>query len=198
MDHTNHIDSPDYRHIENNEDWLDEILAMELDAPSVAAASSEGAATAGTTITTAVDEVYSSLVYTGVDDQLECTTGSGIATAGLGWSAAAYGVSSLSLIDSHHPRHNTSASSTAAAPTTIVVCHRPTDIPTGRQPARILQCGICMTDTLFDRRYELERHMATHVDGNHPCLHHGCPYIGARAFKRTEHLRNHRRRIHGI
>ncbi|KAK4888632.1 hypothetical protein LTR27_012476 [Elasticomyces elasticus] len=82
--------------------------------------------------------------------------------------------------------------------TNVIVCHQPTDAPIGKTPTKVLQCGICMSNTLFDRRYELERHMATHVDGKHPCLQPGCPHTGARAFKRTEHLRNHRRRIHGV
>ncbi|KAK4963712.1 hypothetical protein LTR10_001343 [Elasticomyces elasticus] len=44
MEHTNYIDSPNYRHVDNNEDWLDEILAMELDTPS------ETVAVAGVTV----------------------------------------------------------------------------------------------------------------------------------------------------
>ncbi|KAK5738909.1 hypothetical protein LTR17_005635 [Elasticomyces elasticus] len=238
MAFTNHIDLPNYRHFENNEDWLDEVLAMELDTPSVAAASSEGAATAGsrliacisscvfkyrqeqtathnsttllgqetschnningTTTTTPVGELYSSSTHAGVDVRFECNNGIGIARVAIDWSAAAYGVPSTFMIDSRQPRNNTSPSSTASAADNVIVCHRATDAPTGRQVARILQCGICMSPRLFDRRYELERHMATHLDGKHPCLHPGCPYTGARAFKRTEHLRNHRRRIHGI
>ncbi|KAK3623157.1 hypothetical protein LTR56_021739 [Elasticomyces elasticus] len=213
MDHTNHVDSPNFRHVPNDADWLEEILAMELDIPSVAAASSEGAATVvshaatlsspdtsnETTTTPALDEGYASDVYhsTNIDafdvNDLAYTAGYVVHASDGGLVA-----DSTHYIEHSAPVNKTTVPTIAAAADRTIICNQPSDAPPGRQPAKILQCGTCMSTTLFDRRYELERHMATHNDGNHPCLHSECPYTGARAFKRTEHLRNHRRRIHGI
>ncbi|KAK3635592.1 hypothetical protein LTR56_014632 [Elasticomyces elasticus] len=262
MDYTNRIDSPNYRHVDNNEDWLDEILAMELDTPSVAAASSEGAATAGLSTcvyqshglcdysarpnepyrpevkaptvqdnvllgctcvpstfdavdeaatTLPVDSGYASGVYYGTKagDSVGVRDPAATVNCGIRNESIGRGVDRFkfimgsatpprSVINRPPPAGIPAPSSTATALNTIIVCYQASDAPQGRQPAKMLQCGTCMSPTLFDRRYELERHMSTHLDGKYPCLHPGCPYTGARAFKRTEHLRNHRRRIHGI
>ncbi|KAF2167872.1 hypothetical protein M409DRAFT_22020 [Zasmidium cellare ATCC 36951] len=79
-----------------------------------------------------------------------------------------------------------------------IVCTAIDSIPPGRQAAKVLQCGICFSDKLFDRKYELERHMRTHEDGAFPCTVAGCERQGEKAFRRAEHLRNHLRKVHGL
>ncbi|KAK4495673.1 hypothetical protein PRZ48_012941 [Zasmidium cellare] len=79
----------------------------------------------------------------------------------------------------------------------VIVCPTIDSIPPGRQTAKVLQCGICNSDKLFDRKYDLERHMRTHTDGAFPCTVAGCDRQGQKAFKGAEHLRNHLQKMHG-
>jgi len=82
----------------------------------------------------------------------------------------------------------------------VIVCHSITDIPRGRQQAKILACGFpgCVSAARFDRPHELERHMALHFPGNYPCVQPGCGFTGMRAFKRTDKLRKHEWEAHGM
>lgn len=84
-------------------------------------------------------------------------------------------------------------------PAGIIVCSNLDAIPPGRQRARILKCGIagCTSTRLFDRKYELERHMKTHEEGDFACLVAGCERV-ARTFTRFDKLREHMRKVHGI
>ncbi|KAK5738910.1 hypothetical protein LTR17_005636 [Elasticomyces elasticus] len=82
--------------------------------------------------------------------------------------------------------------------TNTIVCVQADDAPSGRQPAKILRCGLCMSSKLFDRRYELERHMSTHFPGQYPCTQPGCTFVGSRAFKRSDKLVKHKREAHGV
>ncbi|KAK5711457.1 hypothetical protein LTR17_018393 [Elasticomyces elasticus] len=79
-----------------------------------------------------------------------------------------------------------------------VVCVQADDAPSGKQPAKILRCGLCMSSKLFDRRYELERHMSIHFPGQYPCMQPGCTFFGPRAFKRADKLVKHKREAHGL
>ncbi|KAK5698627.1 hypothetical protein LTR97_006273 [Elasticomyces elasticus] len=79
----------------------------------------------------------------------------------------------------------------------ITVCYRPSDAPLGSTPES-LQCGICMSNKLFNRRFELERHMTTHFPGQYPCMQLGCAFTGARAFRRSDKLVKHKREAHGV
>lgn len=86
----------------------------------------------------------------------------------------------------------------AASEVGVIVCYSANDVPPGRQRAKILQCGICMFDKFFDRKHELERHMAAHYPGKFPCLQVGCALNGAKAFKRADKLLKHVRAVHGM
>ncbi|KAK4888630.1 hypothetical protein LTR27_012474 [Elasticomyces elasticus] len=84
------------------------------------------------------------------------------------------------------------------APVSTIVCYQGSHAPRGRQATKILKCGLCMSNKLFDRRFELERHMATHFPGGYPCPLLDCRFRGAKAFKRADKLRDHLRITHGL
>ncbi|KAK3680088.1 hypothetical protein LTR78_000465 [Recurvomyces mirabilis] len=77
-----------------------------------------------------------------------------------------------------------------------VVCYNVSDIPPGRQPAKILQCGICFSGKLFNGAYEIKRHMATHSQGQFACDEPGCDCVGTSAFTRKDKLVKHMREAH--
>ncbi|KAK5687345.1 hypothetical protein LTS10_001483 [Elasticomyces elasticus] len=79
-----------------------------------------------------------------------------------------------------------------------IVCPDINSIPTGRQPLKNLKCGIsgCTLKTLFDRRFELERHMRTHSAGDFPCAVHGCER-NVKPFTRPDKLGEHLKKVHG-
>ena len=79
-----------------------------------------------------------------------------------------------------------------------VVCPTIESIPPGRQAGNILRCGYvgCTSKQVFERKYELQRHMETHEPGKFPCPELGCCRSGRRAFTRREHLRNHISKLH--
>jgi hypothetical protein len=104
-----------------------------------------------------------------------------------------------------HSRHHPAVSCSTAAQDGrlinrqhVMVCPTIDSVPPGRQPTSILKCGMCNSNKLFSRKYELDRHMATHAPGQYPCLQPGCLRKGEKAFKRTEHLRGHMTKVHGI
>ncbi|KAK5731400.1 hypothetical protein LTR15_001340 [Elasticomyces elasticus] len=106
-----------------------------------------------------------------------------------------YGASSF--LEIHKSSRTTMPLSTVSAADAVVVCYQASDAPPGRKPES-LRCGLCMSSKLFDRRYELERHMATQVPGQYPCMRPGCTFIGPQAFKRPDKLVKHRREAHGV
>ena len=81
-----------------------------------------------------------------------------------------------------------------------IPCSSIESIPPGKAGAKVLKCGIpgCTSNNLFDRKYELQRHMDTHVQGRFPCHISGCERGATHPFKRAEHLRNHMRKIHQL
>ncbi|KAK4888631.1 hypothetical protein LTR27_012475 [Elasticomyces elasticus] len=84
------------------------------------------------------------------------------------------------------PTAFTEHSSTAAsAGGPIIVCYEPSDAPSGWK-LKTLQCGIFKSDKLFNRRFELARHMTTHFPGQYPCMQPGCAFTGVRALKRAD------------
>lgn len=101
-------------------------------------------------------------------------------------------------IDQVMPAPDTSNTFQYEAASDIIICSSSDSIPPGRQPTKRLLCGHpgCESLKLFDRKYELERHMATHLEGDFKCPIEGCPRKD-KAFKRKEHLRNHLRNLHG-
>lgn len=86
------------------------------------------------------------------------------------------------------------------SPQVIVVCPSIASIPTGRQATKILKCGIvgCTSNKLFDRKWELERHMKGHEGRKFPCLMPECPRRGDKAFARADKRNEHMRKVHGI
>ncbi|KAK4540998.1 hypothetical protein LTR36_008367 [Oleoguttula mirabilis] len=90
----------------------------------------------------------------------------------------------------HHP---------VTDPAAVVICSEPSAIPAGRQRAKLLKCGIagCTYTKLFDRKYELERHMKTYGDGAFACYVVGCERM-IKAFTRLDKLREHVRKVHGM
>ncbi|KAK3631388.1 hypothetical protein LTR56_016885 [Elasticomyces elasticus] len=80
----------------------------------------------------------------------------------------------------------------------IMLCYDIDSIPTGRQASKNLKCGIsgCTLKTLFDRKFELERHMRTHDTGNFPCPVHGCER-NTKPFTRPDKLGEHVKKVHG-
>ena len=98
-------------------------------------------------------------------------------------------------------RHTLPHNANASVPTRgIIICPTIHSIPCGRQAAKILKCGIpgCIADKLFDRKYELERHMKGHGGRHHPCTQDGCSRTGNKAFARSDKLREHMRKLHGM
>lgn len=99
------------------------------------------------------------------------------------------------------PSSTTISSASAAVPAAagIIVCPTVDSIPGGKQPAKILKCGIarCASTTLFDRKYELERHMKTHGEGAFTCPVAGCERM-FRGFPRSDKLADHKKKVHGM
>ncbi|KAK4963327.1 hypothetical protein LTR10_000955 [Elasticomyces elasticus] len=91
-----------------------------------------------------------------------------------------------------HPRSRCDASSG------FMLCYDIDSIPTGRQTSKKLKCGIagCTLTTLFDRKFELERHMRTHFVGDFPCSVHGCER-NLKPFTRPDKLGEHLKKVHG-
>ena len=81
----------------------------------------------------------------------------------------------------------------------IIVCHDAESTPSGRQRDKRLKCGItgCTSTRLFDRKYELVRHMKTHKQGAYSCPVDECPR-SVRAFTRSDKLWEHMRKAHGL
>ncbi|KAK5122081.1 hypothetical protein LTR85_004327 [Meristemomyces frigidus] len=80
----------------------------------------------------------------------------------------------------------------------IVVCLDINSIPSGRQRAKILRCGVvgCTSTALFGRKYELKRHMEGH-QSSYACSIPGCTRGVAKPLKRADKLAEHMRRAHG-
>ncbi|KAK3635591.1 hypothetical protein LTR56_014631 [Elasticomyces elasticus] len=119
--------------------------------------------------------------------------GTGRQNSGLGSSYGATSPVSFGMT----PLMNDNLSSQVASTSTII-CYHADDAPTGRQHTKTIQCGICMSKNLFDRKHELQRHMALHFPGQYPCLQTGCAFTGARAFRRADKLVKHKREAHGL
>ena len=79
----------------------------------------------------------------------------------------------------------------------VIICLTIASIPPGRQSAKTLQCGICNADRLFDRHYEMKRHMETHFAGTYPCTAVNCKRGPTNPFTRADKLGEHARRVHG-
>ncbi|KAK4554349.1 hypothetical protein LTR86_008557 [Recurvomyces mirabilis] len=75
----------------------------------------------------------------------------------------------------------------------VWVCKGVNDIPRRRQQAKSLQCGICFSNKLFKRAYEIKRHMASHFPGLFACDE---PGFGMSAFTRKDKLMRHVREAH--
>ena len=88
------------------------------------------------------------------------------------------------------------ASSSVATP---ITCPSIDSIPPGRQSTKILKCGIagCTSTKLFDRKWELQRHMVGHGGRNFSFTVSGCTRRGNEAFARDDKLREHMRTVHG-
>lgn len=84
-------------------------------------------------------------------------------------------------------------------PITLIACPTIDSIPPGRQRSKVLKCGVasCTSDKLFDRHFEMKRHMETHMRGNFPCSVRGCNRGDGNPFNRPDKLGEHMRRIHG-
>ncbi|KAK3650700.1 hypothetical protein LTR56_006105 [Elasticomyces elasticus] len=87
---------------------------------------------------------------------------------------------------------------TVATSLGFIVCHNLDSIPSGRQTSKKLKCGVagCTLTTLFDRKFELERHMRTHFVGDFPCAFHGCER-NVKPFTRPDKLGEHLKKVHG-
>ncbi|KAF7186728.1 hypothetical protein HII31_11960 [Pseudocercospora fuligena] len=109
-----------------------------------------------------------------------------------------YSLGSEVTADQRVPAPDTNSTLQRDTGSDIMVCLTADSIPPGRQPTKRLLCGHpgCTSLKLFDRKYELERHMATHLDGAFKCPVEGCPRKDE-AFKRKEHLKNHLWKLHG-
>ncbi|KAK5746575.1 hypothetical protein LTR17_000591 [Elasticomyces elasticus] len=94
--------------------------------------------------------------------------------------------------------HDASATDRMHTDAGLVVCHDIDSIPSGRQVSKSLKCGVagCTLTTLFDRKFELERHMRTHDAGKFPCRVHGCDR-NAKPFTRPDKLGEHLKKVHG-
>ncbi|TKA76447.1 hypothetical protein B0A55_06105 [Friedmanniomyces simplex] len=188
-DFTNYDDPVDDRDITNEADWLEAAIALDPDYPAIAAAEQR-----------LFGCMHAAHVATRVDDSLSAGVASG--------PASHHGTPAgpEDHRDTTRNQLNLAVSNNVGSPNSvagggqafIIVCHRISDIPPGRKAAKILQCGICMSDKLFDRRFELERHMALHWPEQHPCVQPGCAFTGARAFKRADELRKHEREAHRL
>ncbi|KAK4899387.1 hypothetical protein LTR27_003120 [Elasticomyces elasticus] len=101
------------------------------------------------------------------------------------------------LANSHAVCQETAAAR-AGVTTRVIVCQDINGIPSGRQASKNLMCGIsgCTLKTLFDRKFELERHMRTHDTGNFPCHVHGCER-NTKPFTRPDKLSEHVKKVHG-
>ena len=53
-----------------------------------------------------------------------------------------------------------------------------------------------MSGKLFDRKYELQRHMETHGNGQYFCSAQACPRWGAKSFYRYDKLKDHMQKAH--
>ncbi|KAK0945297.1 hypothetical protein LTR29_003145 [Friedmanniomyces endolithicus] len=202
-DLTNYLDPLDNWDIINDADWLEAAIALDLDDPAIAAAEPQ----------LPVSPAGREYRCDSVNEQLGSVIGD-IAGAP-NWTALAnnptapwlgqyYDEANSADPLQHHALPalaNADAVTTAVAnAAAIIVCHSITDIPRGRQQAKILACGFpgCISTARFDRPHELERHMALHFPGNYPCMQPGCVFTGMRAFKRTDKLRKHEREAHGM
>ncbi len=89
--------------------------------------------------------------------------------------------------------------SSTPVPDNFIVCIDIDSIPPGRQQSKILKCGIAgyTCEALFDRRFDLERHMKTHGAGGHPCPVPGCKRDARKPFNRRDKLQEHRKKVHG-
>ncbi|KAK5735656.1 hypothetical protein LTR17_008007 [Elasticomyces elasticus] len=108
-------------------------------------------------------------------------------------AAAPWGVSANSLL-----WHDASAANRMHTDAGLVVCHDIDSIPSGRQASKSLKCGVagCTLTTLFDRKFELERHMRTHDAGKFSCRVHGCDR-NAKPFTRPDKLGEHLKKVYG-
>ncbi|KAK5681894.1 hypothetical protein LTS10_006428 [Elasticomyces elasticus] len=154
------------------------------------------------TLTTAVGEGYASQVYCGTDLDVSDVNNFNWPARndvhdGHIWARTSHGPRSTSVIDSSRPSNILKLPSSMLAASPIAVCFRPNDAPSGRKRGS-LQCGICMSNKLFDRKHELERHMSIHFPGQYPCVQPGCTFTGAQAFKRADKLVKHKREAHGL
>ncbi|KAK0270178.1 hypothetical protein LTS00_017034 [Friedmanniomyces endolithicus] len=216
-DFTNYGDPLDNWDIINDADWLEAAIALDLDDPAIAAAEQQlpGPHLGFTSCSGPCHESPTDREHRcySVSDQLGSVVGD-IAGAP-NWTALAnnptapwlgqhYDVSNSADPLQHHSLPalaNADAITTVVAnAAAVIVCHSVTDIPRGRQQAKILVCGFpgCVSTARFDRPHELERHMALHFLGNYPCVQPGCGFTGMRAFKRTDKLRKHEREAHGL
>ncbi|KAK3623156.1 hypothetical protein LTR56_021738 [Elasticomyces elasticus] len=149
-------------------------------------------------LTTALEEGYGSEGYSGADldvssiNKFNWPAGNDVHD-GRVWSAVDFRGGSTGHGPTTAPIFDTSRPT--ASP--ITVCFRPSDAPSGKR-RESLQCGICMSNKLFDRKHELDRHMSIHFPGQYPCTQPGCTFTGPRAFKRSDKLVIHKREAHGV
>ncbi|KAK0293027.1 hypothetical protein LTR35_001058 [Friedmanniomyces endolithicus] len=189
-DFTNYGDPLDNWDIINDADWLEAAIALDLDDPAIAAAEQQ---LPGDQLGSVVGDIAGAPNWTALANNPTAP-----------WLGQHYDVSNSADPLQHHSLPalaNADAITTVVAnAAAVIVCHSVTDIPRGRQQAKILVCGFpgCVSTARFDRPHELERHMALHFLGNYPCVQPGCGFTGMRAFKRTDKLRKHEREAHGL
>ena len=102
--------------------------------------------------------------------------------------------------DSEKPPAPTIGVAASIEPKAIINCPTIADIPPGRQTAKILKCGIagCTSTKLFDRKWELERHVKSHEGRKFPCLVAECSRRVDKAFARADKRNEHMRKVHGV
>ncbi|KAK0939549.1 hypothetical protein LTR48_004583 [Friedmanniomyces endolithicus] len=189
-DFTNYVDSLDNWDIINDADWLEAAIALDLDDPAIAAAEQQ---LLGDQLGFVVGDIARASNWTALANNPTAP-----------WHGHYYDeANSADLLQRHAPPAlvNANAITTAVSnAATVIVCHSITDIPRGRQQAKVLACGYpgCVSAARCDRPHELERHMALHFPGTYPCMRPGCVFTGMRAFKRTDKLRKHEREAHGM
>ncbi|TKA28507.1 hypothetical protein B0A54_16503 [Friedmanniomyces endolithicus] len=219
----NYVDPLDSWDIINDADWLEAAIALDPDDPAIAAAEQQllgrqyfirpylefthcsGPCHKSPTGREHRCNLVSEQLGSSVGDIAGAPHSTTLANnSTVPWLGQHYDVSNSADPLQHHALPalaNADAITTVVAnAAAVIVCHSITDIPRGRQQAKILACGFpgCVSAARFDRPHELERHMALHFPGNYPCVQPGCGFTGMRAFKRTDKLRKHEWEAHGM
>ncbi|KAK4963711.1 hypothetical protein LTR10_001342 [Elasticomyces elasticus] len=201
MEYHTSSDTLDSWDIINDFDWLENAIARDLQDPAAALPYEQLSGGCARPTTYISQEAAYNLAVVSATNPAQSTNN---LFHGENGQTAVHGLDSR-LVDARTPVSVANVPAKSLAPhrvpetgVNIIVCVQADDAPSGRQPNKILRCGLCMSSKLFDRRYELERHMSMHFPGQYPFMQPGCTFVGPRAFKRADKLVKHKREAHGL